>query len=505
MEKIKRYLPLILLLGILLCAAYLRLWRIADYMTFLGDEGRDALVVKRMIVDHKFTLLGPTASVGGFFLGPIYYYFMLPFLWAWRLDPSGPAFMVGLFGVATVYLVYVVGKKLGDTWTGLVAASLYALSPLTIAYSRSSWNPNLVPFFALLFLYLTWQGVRLKRPSFLFWAGLSLGIGMQLHYLFIFLIPVVVLWRVLRARKSIPFTMALWWFAGFLIGFSPFLAFELRHGFPNTQSITRFLLTGEETGFSAATFWKNIGMVIFRLWGRLVYRLPDGAVLSQYPAWAVAAWNWGIRLSIVSSVLFVASRVGKKSGSVLMLLWLAVPLVLFGFYQRGIYDYYFGIFYAWPFLALGLLFSYVKKWRVGAVLGVVLWIVLLYFNWLGRPFLFEPNRQLANAKVIAGAALEKTEGKPFNFALVTGQNSDHVFRYFFEIWGRAPMTIEPMEKDPERKTVTDQLIVICEDISNCNPLGHPLWEIAGFGRAEIAGEWQVPFVKIVRLVHYEEP
>src|SRR5258706_4321744 len=115
--------PLIVILCI---GAYLRLHDIAGYMTFLGDEGRDVLVVKHMIVDHKLTLLGPTASVGGFFLGPIYYYFMLPFLWAWNLNPVGPAIMVALFGVATVFLVFKVGKEFMSPWVGLIAASLYA-------------------------------------------------------------------------------------------------------------------------------------------------------------------------------------------------------------------------------------------------------------------------------------------------------------------------------------------------------------------------------------------
>ena len=62
---------LILLVGILLIASFFRLYRVRDYLVFLGDEGRDALVWQRMIVDHKFTLLGPTASVGGFYLGPV--------------------------------------------------------------------------------------------------------------------------------------------------------------------------------------------------------------------------------------------------------------------------------------------------------------------------------------------------------------------------------------------------------------------------------------------------
>mgnify|MGYP001167484927 CR=1 FL=1 len=497
-----RYGQTLLLAGILILAAYLRLWRISDYMTFLGDEGRDALVVKRMIVDGKFTLLGPTASVGGFFLGPVYYYFMAPFLWLWRLDPSGPAFMVGLFGTATVWVVYEFGRKLKDSWTGLFAAGLYAVSPVVIAYSRSSWNPNLVPFFGLLFIYLTWQGLRQKKDMMLFWAGVCLGIGMQLHYLFIFLIPAVVLWVLLRARKALTVQRIGLWMLGALIGFSPFLAFELRHGFPNTKAITRFLLTGEETGFTVAVFWKNMHDVLFRVWGRLPYRMPEGHVWDRFDPMTIQAWIWGVRASAVASFVFLATQLRKKKGAALMLLWLLVPLALFGLYRRGIYDYYFGIFFAWPFLMIGLLLSSLRKWRWGAAVGLILWAALMYFNWQGRPFLYEPNRQLANARMIAAAALEKTEGKPFNFALETAQNSDHVFRYFFEIWGRPPVTILPTDQDPERNTVTDQLIVICEDLSRCNPLGHPLWEIAGFGQAEIVGTWDIPFVRIVKLVHY---
>jgi hypothetical protein len=132
----------------------------------------------------------------------------------------------------------------------------------------------------------------------------------------------------------------------------------------------------------------------------------------------------------------------------------------------------------------------------------VVWIGLCFLNWQGRPFLYPPNNQLAQAERIAKTAIDKTDGKPFNFALVTATNSDHAFRFFFERWGRPPVTIQNAVIDPERKTVTDQLIVICEDL-NCQPLGHSLWEIAGFGRAEIAGVWEVPFVKIFKLVHYK--
>ena len=71
MSKFKnKNLLLVLILGL---AAFLRLYKIQDYMTFLGDEGRDVLVAYNILHGH-LTLLGPTSSVGGFFLGPIYSY-----------------------------------------------------------------------------------------------------------------------------------------------------------------------------------------------------------------------------------------------------------------------------------------------------------------------------------------------------------------------------------------------------------------------------------------------
>ena len=70
---------------IILTASFLRLYKIGAYMTFLGDEGRD-VIVAREILSGNLTLLGPRASAGDFFLGPIYYYMIAPFLFLTRYD-----------------------------------------------------------------------------------------------------------------------------------------------------------------------------------------------------------------------------------------------------------------------------------------------------------------------------------------------------------------------------------------------------------------------------------
>lgn len=368
----------ILLIIILLLGAYLRLYKISQYMTFLGDEGRDVLIVKRMIVDHKFTLLGPTASVGGFFLGPIYYYFMLPFLWAWQLDPTGPAVMVALFGIATIYLVYRLGREMFGQYAAFVASSLYALSPLVIAYSRSSWNPNIVPFFSTLLVYSLWNLTRKSSNYYPLLVGLALGIGIQLHYLFLFLFIVTALWlvclRFMKVHYS-PWTL-LYILAGFILGNSLFIIFEVRHGFPNTQSIINFIFHGKDTGFSLLTYIGSVADVVLRLYGRLILRMPDKGILVNMPDTIRMRWMTLYNIATIGSLGYIlysyirnirksdkhqkTKNEGitqqikmEKTGLLLMCCWLFIVIILFGFYKKEIYDYYFGIIFTGPFLSTG--------------------------------------------------------------------------------------------------------------------------------------------------------
>jgi len=482
----------LIILGILFLASFLRLYRIADYMTFLGDEGRDALVVKRIIVDHKLTLLGPTASVGGFFLGPLYYYLMVPFLWIFRLNPVGPAVMVALFGILTVWLVYRVGKEFFNSSVGLLSAGLYAISPLVISYSRSSWNPNLMPLASLSIIWVAFRAVKKKEWWRFLILGFLFGLAIQLHYLATFLMAVVAIYLLKLLPQNFYLKAFLLAFLGFIIGWSPFILFEIRHNFPNFKTLYKFILFGEETGFIANKFLSIISDVTFRLFSRLVTN-------NQKP---LAVFL--IFFTLGFFIYFWLTEKKKREVYSLLGIWLVVGVLLFGFYQKGIYDYYFGFMFPLPFLLTGLAIERMMKInKIFFYISISLYLYISILNLKGIPFRYPPNRQLEQTKQIARLILEKSEGKPFNFALITNQNSDHAYRYFLEVWGAKPVTIENPQVDPERKTVTDQLLVVCE-VADCQPLGHPLWEIAGFGRAEIVGSWPAPGgIKVVKLIHYE--
>jgi 4-amino-4-deoxy-L-arabinose transferase-like glycosyltransferase len=445
---------------------------------------------------------------------------MAPFLWLFNYNPVGPAVMVALFGIATVWLIYIIGKDFFNTKVGLMAALIYAISPLVITYSRSSWNPNPMPFFSLLTLYCLYKALNKNSLKLFFASGILFGVTMQLHYLALFLGVIMIIYTFLsilcKGKNLRIFTKLLKnylaIFLGFVLGWSPFLAFEIRHGFLDFKNIFNFVLFSGKTGAST-NYFATIYDVFFRVFGRLVFYFPTPDHQYLYKPLLLLAWQVFVILFAVFACAIIFFKLYKayrnKSQDfdkyLLLAIWLTVGILLFGFYKKDIYDYYFAFMFPLPFLLISQSLDFLKNikfLKTGIILSSILFVIIVGLNLEGIPFQYPANRQLNQMRTIADFVMTKTDAKPFNFALISAGNSDHAYRYFFTIWNHPPVTIEDPAHDPQGKTVTSQLLVVCESLP-CEPLGDSLWEIAGFGRADIAGHWSVSVVQVYKLVHYK--
>ncbi len=503
---------LVILVSIIILAALLRLYRISDYMTFLGDEGRDVLIVKD-ILQGNFTFLGPRSSAGDFYTGPIYYYMMAPFLWLFRLDPVGPAVMIALLGIVTVFLVYYVGRKWFNQQVGLIAAALYAVSPLVLTYSRSSWNPNPMPFFTLLLLYFLYQAVQNKSYKYFVGTGVLYGVALQLHYIELFVGVTIFCFTLFSffylKRKNIVLLIKqyLLLLIGFVIGFSPFLAFEFRHSFPNTRAIFDLALRGSPnaTDLTNLSFIQIVQDVFFRVFARTLWAFPTSDKLELVNKNILLFWQI-IIIGIAFAAIYLLIKYKNKLVTTLVGLWIGQGILFFGFYKKPINDYNFEFLFPVPFLLIAYLiyklYTY-KRFVFFAKVGAIMLFLFLFGHSLyNSPFRKEPNRQKEQIKTISEFVISKSGNKPYNFALLTPGNSDHGYRFYFDILGKPPVRIDNPISDPDRTTVTEQLLIVCEE-KNCKPLGHPLFDVAGFGRAQIDGEWDVSVVKVYRLVPYK--
>jgi len=178
----------LLLAAILLLGFFLRFYHLKALAMFIGDQGRDYLVAKEILVNHRFPLIGPQTSIPWIYLGPFFYYFLAIFLWLGKFDPVWPAYGTALFGVFTIYLIYLLGKKIKNEETGLLASFFYAISPYAVLQSRVSLHPSILPFFVILYLIFLLKFNLLGQI-------LSFLIAVQLHLSAILLLPIFFVYR----------------------------------------------------------------------------------------------------------------------------------------------------------------------------------------------------------------------------------------------------------------------------------------------------------------------
>lgn len=483
----QKKLQLFLLILLIAVAISFRFWQIRDYVVFLGDEGRDMIVMRNIFTEKKLPFLGPTASVGGFYLGPIYYWMAAPFLLLSGFDPVGPSYMVALLGIFTVFLLYKFLKVELGFWPAILASSLYAVAPLVVRYSRSSWNPNPLPFFSLLLIYLIYLGIKRKNLVYFLGAGASFGICIQLHYLASILLAISAVIILLNTNYKQWLKIVLASLGGFFITFSPFLLFEIRHNFPNFTTISEFVTRESTHGFKGLNFARlisGIGNTFLEDISGL-----KGTVITKYIFWILA----GV---VIWAVFNLRKDKDKKLIFSIGAIWFLGGLAGLKFYAGQVYDYYFGFMFPAPFLLLGILFYLMWDKFILKIAAVVVSVTILTFFIANGFYKTEPNRLIDQTEIISDFVIEKSEGQPFNFALISNSNSNHAYRYFLEIKGFKPTLLEDL--------ITDQLLIVCESNPCPSPLGHPLWEIAAFGRGEVAGEWDLPRYgfKIYRLTHW---
>ena len=504
---------LVVLLIIVLVGAILRLYKIDQYMTFLGDEGRDVIVVRRLLVNLDPILIGPGTSVGNMYLGPAYYYMMAPFLLLANFNPVGPAILVALTGVATVVLVWFVARKwfpsivvnkINLSIAGLSAAALYAVSPVVVNISRFSWNPNIMPFFSLLLVYSIWKFWKEQKWGWLIVAGACLGVMLQSHYLALIMIPMLGLFWLLAIvnswknkndaatkKSAIAYSLASLFL--FLLMMSPLVIFDARHGWRNFSAMNEFFLGGDSAvSYSLVGIISKAQPVIDLMFERLI-PLKNG--------------NSGILLSItflLTLVWYALRGVKEKYRDSYLLLasWMLIGVLGLSFYSNELYDHYYGFLFPAPFLLVGMIAQIASdKLKGTRKLFVPLVLLILITASLGSSHLmYPPNKQMQRTKEIATKIAEESNGEKFNIAVIASENYEGAYWYFLEANNEPIIGIDPLRYE---ETVADQLFVVCEyeDREKCQPTSNPKAEVANFGWSKIDKQWEIGGIILFRLVH----
>ena len=486
----KNKLEFALLFGILFIALFLRLFRISEFMTFLGDEGRDVRIVRDLITKGNLVFIGPQTSIGNMYLGPLYYYLMAPALFLSGLNPVGPAIMVALLGVFTVYLTWYVGRNWFGKVAGLIAALLFAISPVAIIYSRSSWNPNPMPLFSLLCIWGIYQVWQHKKYFWLPLVGIFYAFAMQMHYLGLLLAPVLGLFWLFsllqikkdKELKSRFFKKTLIAILLFLLLMSPLVLFDLKHSGMNYNAFKAFFTDRQTT--------VNLNPAKSDRFLPVIYTTVTDLVLARQEIYIPLI---SAAIFLLSLLVFIKSK--WRTALKLLFAWLILALLGLGVYKQHVYIHYLGFIYPAIYLLLGAILGFIstRKGLILKILAAILLTALIFLNIKYSSTFGNPNRQLQRTEEAVDLIIKESKGEPFNFGLIAKQNYDESYRYFLE--NKKANLVRGEVK------IVDQLFVICEDGDKCQPEGNPDWQIAVFGPSHVVSLWQIDYLKIYRLEH----
>jgi hypothetical protein len=376
----------ILIILALLVGFVIRFLSLFQYTTFdIGpapDQVRDAFVYMNMW-QGKLPTLGPSASVGGYHLPPLYYYLVFPFT-ILGADPRFQVLPNTLFSFLSIplliYLVYELLKNINYSYRILLAGLAgfwYSLIFGEIFISTFQWNPSPIPFFLMSFIliYKTQLESKFfqKSTEIILWIlyGIDLAILVSLHSTTMFVMPLIFIASLIFFAYKNCYDFQKLFLSSFsfifaLIALLPYWQGEINRNFSNSKQIimTIFASKNEVTHFS---IWQRLSSVIFNYFE-----------LGQQAYFVGNSWIY-ILVSIIFLSLVLYFGIAKFQGN-------NIIFILFGFtwllylYAASNFQGTFFIHYKLLFLLSPLIFTVITLAYLdySKTLNIVISIIVIF-------------------------------------------------------------------------------------------------------------------------------
>lgn len=470
-----KHLTLWTLAILILVGGFLRLFRLNQTLQFLGDQGRDALIVRNMLIEHDPVFIGPVTSVGNMYLGPAYYYFMLPFFALTYPSPMGPVYAVAILSTITIYLIFKLGKEMVGERAALFAAIFYSFGWIFIVQSRFSWNPNPAPFVSILMIWATYRAWT-KDSKYWILVSFFFSLLIQLHYMtllslpaagIIWLISLYECWKHQRKKLKSFFFHTILAILLFILSLTPLILFDIKHEFLNIKAFGNILF-GDEEQIRGQRQLLEIAQETLGKSRRIIFETSTAQV------------GWLNLLLVIStfSLLFLALK--KKStvlkGQLTIVIWLVLGVLGTSLYRSTVFDHYIAYLFPVTCLILGIVLTYC--WQNGWLKIVV----PLFFIWFFVTNLMKYDfkrigwtvQDIENyTKVILQHA---PQDEPYILVGVNSYKDIYAmnYRYYLNAWGNPPI-------ETENPNDIKKLLIVNETDEPVNKiLDLPIYEIVIF-------------------------
>lgn len=477
--KVHRYWVAVTVITIL--AAVLRLYRVPSTIQFLGDEGRDALVVSRIFRENDLVFIGPVTSVGNMYLGPLYYYFMVPWLWITYPSPVGPAYAIAVLGILSVFLMYHWGKTFIGENAAITSAAFLATAATAVIYSRFSWNPNPAP---LVGAFMVWATYKAVTKNTWWWVGVATAFAVliQLHYLALLsaggagLCWLYQLWQSRTTIKNLRLlgVVSILSALVILVSLTPLALFDWKHDGLNSKAFLQ--LFSREHSFKEANSFMRIPHTILEIaqesHGRSLHIFFEHSIGKERTRNTVL-------LVLLLAILGIRwyRRPQYRTGIMVLTAYVGTTILGSATYQHTIFDHYVLFIFPTVYWLLGSAVDELAQTvppRVGATLTACI-LAAFIAKQLPRWPLHDAGWTINDIRRTADDLYSKLpSGEPYALVLLSSSKDLYGmnYRYFLSAQPNPPVA-------PEQTTRANYLVIINEE-HRAQPIDEAIYEIHTF-------------------------
>lgn len=415
--------PHFLILGlILLIGLFFRSYKIIERFEFAHDGDLYSWIVKDIVVNHHFRLIGQLTSAPGIFIGGLFYYLLIPFFLLSNMDSVGVSLLGIIVGIFTILSYYFVLSKLFNKAAGISVAFLHSVLITTVGFDQ--WIVPTLPtkLWAIWYFYTV---ISVSRGNFavLPFLGILVGLIWHVHLALVPLLLVIPV-SLIAARKLPNIRIIFYTISAFLITSLPFIIFEFRHHFSQTLSLFQNFIIPQSGESGLPKLLKVLEMIAKNTTSLLLLpqSLPQILILPF------------LILFIILTIFLLKKKILKFKESLIIYTWLFAVIIFFSITRTPISEYYFANLEIIFLTIIGLFSSTLMRSKLGLYLTVflcgVIFIKNLIFEVTWEPYRIGYLDRKAVVKYITEDI--KTKGFPcIGITYITKPGENVGFRYLF--------------------------------------------------------------------------
>ena len=236
----------VMLGAVVILGFFLRIYNSTAGMPFIGDQAWFYLSARDMLLTGHVPLVGIVSSHPWLHQGALWTYMLGVGFWIFGFSPFVGIYISVFLGVLGILGMYGLGSMMFSPRVGVIAAALFATSPLVIASDRMPYHTSPIPLFVIIFIYFLYRWVSGNArffPLVIFTLGVLYNFEIA-TVLLSFVVALVGIYGFFKREHwavGIFSAVAIYSLWAFFFSMLPMLIYDSSRGFPQTAGVVTWL------------------------------------------------------------------------------------------------------------------------------------------------------------------------------------------------------------------------------------------------------------------------